>query len=95
MTIIEHRPAAQEILEFVDDQIRQQSDDGVESRYIVVGLAAYRNLCQSLSVRERRGKGRFETYNFIPIVVDPFRLDEVCVVPGPTECELGVEVFRT
>ena len=93
MTIIEAHPSSDEILDFIDSQIQQQRLDGIESRYIVVGRQAYDRLCRAISVREKRGKGRFETYNFIPVVLDPFRTESVCVVPAPAEIAAGVETF--
>ncbi len=94
MTIVEYRPDEDEILDFVDSQIRHLRDDGVETKYIIAGPAAYGRLCRAISTKEKRGKGRFETYNFIAIVLDPFRSDEVCVVPDPAECATGVETIR-
>ena len=95
MTIIEHRPEDDEILDFVDGQIRHQRDDGVETRYIIAGPTAYTRLCRAIAARGRRGKGEFETYSFVAIVLDPFRTDELCVVPSPGECSAGVETVRT
>ena len=44
--------------------------------------------------RFRRGAGQFETYQYLPIVLDPFRTDTVCVLPAPSECAKGVQTYR-
>ena len=95
MTIIEHSPGEEEILDFIDGQIRQFHEDGAEAGFIVVGPTAYRRLCKAISVEGQRGKGTFETYNFVPIVLDPFRSDGACVLPGASECNKGVDTYRT
>jgi hypothetical protein len=42
----------------------------------------------------QRGAGEFETYQYLPIILDPFRTDTVCVLPAPSECAKGVKPFR-
>lgn len=94
MTILEHRPTPDEILAFVDDGIRQLQADDEAPHYIVVGPAAYEALRKAIGRRFQRGAGHFETYQHIPIVLDPFRKDEVCVLPGPGACAAGVHPYR-
>jgi hypothetical protein len=91
MTIIEHRPTAAEILDFVDDSIRQISESGARPGFIVVGPAAYPLVARAISVRFRRGAGVFETYANIPIVIDPSRTDQVVVLPGVPDAVGGME----
>ncbi len=94
MTIIEYAPSREEILDFVNDSIRQLRDTDVEARYIVVGVEAFETMRKAMGKRFRRGAGQFETYQYLPIVLDPFRTDTVCVLPAPSECAKGVQTFR-
>ena len=94
MTIIEYAPTRDDILDVVNDGISQLQEAGIEARYIVVGTEAYKVLRKAMGERFRRGAGQFETYQFVPIVLDPFRSDTVCVLPGPSECAKGVQTYR-
>ena len=94
MTILEYAPSRDEMLEFIDDGIRQLHEAGVEAKYIVVGTDAYEDLRKAMGARFQRGAGQFETYQYVPIVLDPFRTDAVCVVPSPSECAKGVHTYR-
>lgn len=94
MTIVEFVADPDRVLERVDQQILQLAEGGDGAKYIIAGPSAYRRLCKAISVRNQRGKGSFETYNYLPIVVDPFRDDMICVVPSPGACADGVQVYR-
>ena len=94
MTVVEHTPLPEDILDLVDDAIRQLRADGGEAKYILVGKQSYETLRTAISSRFRRESGLFETYNFIPIVVDPFRENTVCVVPSPREVAAGIHAVR-
>ena len=95
MTILEYAPSREEILSFIDDGIRQLREAGAEAQYIVVGSAAYGHLRKAIGARFQRGAGRFETYQHVAIVLDPFRAeDAVCVLPAPAECAKGVKPYR-
>ena len=94
MTIFEYAPSREDILVYLDEQIRQLREDGVEARFIVVGRDAYEMLCKAIGERFQRGAGRFESYQFVPIVLDPFRTASVCVLPAPAECARGVQTYR-
>lgn len=94
MTILEHSPSRDEILPFINDCIRQLREAEVEARYIVVGTAAYEHLRKAIGTEFQRGAGQFETYQHIPIVLDPFREATVCVLPAPAECVKGVHTYR-
>lgn len=93
MTVVEHAPE-DEILDFIKTQVVHYRQEGVEARYIVTGKTSYPRLCRAISVDMVRGKGQYETYGGIPIVLDPFRDDAVCVLPGPAECDKGVDAVR-
>ncbi|MFO7314272.1 family 4C encapsulin nanocompartment shell protein [Rhodothermus marinus] len=94
MTVLEYTPGDDEMLPFIHDSLRQLQEAGHEARYILVGRTAYRRLCKAIGRQFRRGAGRFETYQHIPIVVDPFRDEEVCVVPAPAVCAEEVHGYR-
>ena len=49
---------------------------------------------QAMAARFHRKPGSFETYNYLPIVLDPFRTDTVCVLPAPGACREGVHAVR-
>lgn len=91
MTIVEHRPTADDVLDFIDDSIRQLSESGARPGFIVVGPVAYPLVARAISVRYGRGKGTFETYANIPIVVDPLRADQVVVLPCVPDALDGME----
>lgn len=94
MTILECAATREDILSFINDSIRQLREAGVEARYIVVGVDAYHHLRKAMGEHFQRGAGRFETYQYLPIVLDPFRTDTVCVLPSPAECAKGVKTYR-
>jgi len=94
MTIIEHTPTEAEILDFLNDGIRQLQEAGAEARYLLLGPVAYERFRQAMAVRFHRKPKNFELYNHLPIVLDPFRGEAACVVPSPGECALGVATYR-
>lgn len=94
MTIPEYAPPRDEILEFIHDSIRQLQEAGCAARYIVVGPEAYQTLRKAMGERFRRGAGQFDTYQHLPIVLDPFRTNTVCVLPAASECAQGVHPYR-
>jgi hypothetical protein len=94
MTVIEYAPDRDTILDYVNDAIRRLQEDGVEPKYILMGPAAYDRMREAMGERFRREAGTFETYNFFPLVVDPFRDDTVCVLPAPIEVSKGIHAVR-
>ncbi len=94
MTIIEYAPAKDEILDFINDSIRQLQEANIEPKYILLGGEAYNRMRQAMGERFRRETGEFETYQFFPIIVDPLRNDTVCVLPSPMQCIDGVQLHR-
>lgn len=94
MTILEYTPSDDEVLPFIHESLRQLQEAGHVARYILVGRSAYRRLCKAIGRQFQRGAGQFETYHHIPIVVDPFRDEEVCVVPAPAICAEAVYAYR-
>ena len=94
MTILEYAPSRDDILDFVNDSISQLREAGIEARYIIVGTDAFETMRKAMGQHFQRGAGLFETYQFVPIVLDPFRTDTVCVLPAPSECAKGVQTYR-
>src|SRR5690606_4272789 len=84
MTRFEYNPPQDAILDFIHDRIRELQDAGTEAKYILVGRKAYGRICAAIAARFRRSEGVFETYQYLPIVVDPSREDTVCVLPAPS-----------
>lgn len=85
MTIIEHEPTEEEILDFIDNSIRQLQEAGASAQFVVVGPSSYERLNRAVSRRFRRGKGAFETYAHLPVVVDPSRENQVVVLPSASD----------
>lgn len=80
------------ILDFIDQEVRSLQEAGQEPRFLVVGAAAYEALRQAMARRFGRSAGTFESYQWLTIVLDPFRGSGVCVLPSPSAL---VEGFRT
>jgi hypothetical protein len=94
MTILEYNPEQNEILDYVNDRVRELLASGVEPKYILVGPSAYKRMREAMGDRFKRSAGEFETYNYLPIVVDPARTDTVCILPAPSECAKGAKIYR-
>jgi len=82
------------ILDFIDAEVRALQDSGEEPRFIVVGPAAYESLRQAMSRRYGRTAGTFESYQWLTIVLDPFRGSGVCVLPPPAALVEGVRTIQ-
>jgi hypothetical protein len=93
MIICQYGSTREDVLRIVDQSIQQLKDEGHEPKYIVVGTAAYQHLRKAIGERFQRGAGDFETYQYIPIILDPFRADEVCVLPAPSEIKDGAQTY--
>lgn len=94
MTILEYSPSEDEILDFVNDRIRELQNAEAEARFILAGPAAYARMRRAMAARFKRSEGVFETYNYIPIVVDPSRTDTVCVLPAPAVSAERTRIYR-
>lgn len=93
MTILEYT-ADDSVLDIINESISQLQAAGSEPKYIVMGTDAYERFRHAMAERFHRRPKYFELYNFIPIVLDPFRSDSVTVLPGPGEVAKGVQAFR-
>jgi hypothetical protein len=94
MTILEHTPEEEDILDFLDQSIRQIAETGAEARFILMGQPAYDRFRTAMARKLKRSAGLFETYQYVTVVVDPFRDDEVCVVPSAADAAKGLKPFR-
>ena len=94
MTILEYSPPEHEILDFINDRIRELQDSGTEAKYILAGPEAYGRLRRAMAARFKRSEGVFETYNYVPIVVDPSRSERLCVLPAPSVCADEARLYR-
>ncbi|MEZ4701938.1 MAG: family 4C encapsulin nanocompartment shell protein [Rhodothermales bacterium] len=95
MTVLEYAPSETEILDFIHDGIRQLQEAGSEPRYILMGTAAYATLRRAIATRFQRTAGTFESYQYLPIVVDPLRDHFVCVLPSSHETANDVALVRS
>lgn len=93
MTILQFSPGQEDILDFIDQSISGLVAAGTEARYIVMGPDAFALFRQAVAARLNRKPKDFGTYNYIPVVVDPFRGEEVCVLPEPREMKAGVQAM--
>lgn len=91
MTIQQASPEQDRILDFIDESVRHLQDGGLEPRFILVGRQAYEKLRHAIASRFGRDAGFFEQYQYLTIVVDPFREGEVAVLPRCKEVAEGVE----
>ncbi|MEP0547964.1 MAG: family 4C encapsulin nanocompartment shell protein [Rhodothermales bacterium] len=94
MTVTETTATAEGVLAFIDESVRALQQDGLEPRTILVGPDAYDLLRHAIARQFNRSPGLFETYQYLDVVLDPFRGDAVCVVPAPRELADGVRPVR-
>ena len=94
MTITQTTATTADILDFVDEAVRTLQQDGLEPRTVLVGPEAYDALRHAIAARFHRKPGRFETYQYLTIILDPFRRDEVCVLPAPGDLVEGVRAVQ-
>jgi hypothetical protein len=94
MTILETTATAEGVLAFIDESVRALQHEGLEPRAILVGPEAYELLRAAIARQFNRSPGLFETYQYLDIVLDPFRGDAVCVVPAPRELAGGARAVH-
>ena len=94
MTVLDAPATPDTILDFVDEQVRALQSDGAEPRTILVGPDAYDALQDAVAARFGRERARVEQYQWLSVVVDPFRTDRVCVLPTPRDLAAGVRAER-
>ena len=94
MTVLESTPSPDEILSAIDTAVRALQESGMEPRFVVVGTEAYASLCSAIATQFGREPGHFEQYQWLTIVVDPFRAGEVAVLPVPRDVAAGIRTER-
>ena len=94
MTVTETAATADGVLAFIDESVRALQQDGLEPRSILVGPEAYELLRHAIAGQFNRTPGLFETYQYLDIVLDPFRGAAVCVVPAPRALADGARAVR-
>lgn len=94
VTVVDFASSPDSLLPSIDQQVRDLQDSGGEPRAIVLGPAAYEDLKTAVAQRFGRERADLEQYQWLPIVVDPFRADRVCVVPAPRDMSAGVRAER-
>lgn len=94
MTVLEATPDADAILEFVDEQVRGLRDSGGEPQTILLGPDAYEALRTAVAERFGRERAHLSQYQWLSVVVDPFRGAGVCVLPVPRDVAEGVRAER-
>ncbi len=94
MTVLDAPATPDTVLGFVDEQVRSLQAEGAEPRTILVGPEAYEALMDAVAARFGRQRARVEQYQWLSVVVDPFRGDRVCVVPTSRDLADGVRAER-
>ncbi|NND71743.1 MAG: hypothetical protein HKN43_09195 [Rhodothermales bacterium] len=94
MVIVSYTPTADNILDCVEDAIRSLTESGLSPSYIICGMGSYNLLCDAIAARLKHGRKNVESFNHIPVLIDPFRTNEICVVPSPHDILGGVETVR-
>ena len=94
MTVTDAAPAPADLLAAVDQQVRELQEAGAEPAAILVGPEAYATLKATVAERFGREPADLGQYQWLTVVVDPFRADRVCVVPTPRDQSGGVRAER-
>ncbi len=90
MNILESATSPESVLDFIDESVRALQDAQIEPRFILLGPESYASFREAISQRFGRSPGLFEQYQYLTIVVDPFRRNTVCVAPAPRDIAEGV-----
>ena len=94
MTVLDSTPDPADLLAARDQQVRDLQDAGGEAHAILVGPEAYETLKTAVAERFGRERADLGQYQWVPVVVDPFRGGRVCVVPPPRDVSAGVRAER-
>lgn len=94
MTVLDLIPTPDDLLPVLDEQVRALQQAGGEPHAILVGPAAYESLKTAVAARFGRERADLSQYQWVPVVVDPFRGERLCVVPAPREVSAGVRAER-
>ena len=94
MTITDQAPDPADLLATIDRQVRDLQEAGAEPAAIVIGPDAYATLKTAVAEQFGREPADLAQYQWLPVVLDPFRADRVCVVPPPRDQTDGVRAER-
>lgn len=94
MTITDQAPDSSDLLTTIDQQVRDLQDAGAEPSAILIGPDAYAVLRVAVAAQFGREVADLAQYQWLPVVVDPFRGDRVCVVPPARDQAGGVRAER-
>ncbi|WP_412063213.1 family 4C encapsulin nanocompartment shell protein [Rubrivirga sp. IMCC45206] len=94
MTVTDAAPAPDDLLSEIDEQVRSLRESGGEPHAILVGPDAYEALKSAVAERFGRERADLSQYQWLTVVVDPFRGARVAVVPTPREVSAGVRAER-
>lgn len=94
MTVLDAAPDPADLLAVLDQQVRDLQDAGGEPHAILVGPDAYEALKTAVAERFGRERADLGQYQWLTVVVDPFRGGRVCVVPAPRDVSAGVRAER-
>ncbi|PAP82290.1 hypothetical protein B1759_00605 [Rubrivirga sp. SAORIC476] len=94
MTVLDLTPAPDALLATLDQHVRDLAEAGGEAHAILVGPEAYEALKTAVAERFGRERADLSQYQWVPVVVDPFREGRLCVVPTPRDVSAGVRAER-
>lgn len=94
MTVLDLTPDSDALLATLDEHVRGLAESGGEAHAILVGPEAYEALKTAVAKRFGRERADLSQYQWVPVVVDPFRAGRVCVVPTPRDVAAGVRAER-
>ena len=94
MTLTDQAPDPADLLATIDRQVRDLQDAGAEPTAILIGPDAYATLKRAVAEQFGREPADLGQYQWLPVVLDPFRADRVCVVPHPRDQSGGVRAER-
>lgn len=91
MVILQHAPSGDDLLDFIDRSVRMHAESGVDARFVVLGKTAFERFREAVARRYGREERDFGTYQYLTVILDPFRTDECCVLPEPRSLTGGCE----
>ena len=94
MTVTDAAPPPDDLLATIDRQVRELQEAGAEPHTILVGPDAYQTLTAAVAERFGRERADLAQYQWLTVVLDPFRGARVCVVPAPRDLSDGVRAER-
>ena len=93
MTVLDAANPA-DLLSTIDQQLQSLRDQGAEPAAVLVGPESYATLKAAVAQRFGREPADLEQYQWLTVVLDPFRQNRVSVVPTNRESAAGVRAER-